>query len=352
MISRPVAVRPAYSGRREARLQRDARCNPTLPVRVRRSLLCALSLYLSFVIVSTAGETGNDALRPVNLFVDVADNRLPGDLDQQRRLSVAGVPIVFEGKRQDGDTAPSIAAGLISGHRFDLGHNMSLKPTGLISRTHTDGDGILSTGRLGGDVEMQYQNGGSGLLLRPSAYASMQKDVLAHMDYALDSKVWQAIGWGIDMTATLGHARHVSEQISTDDRASSHASLGFAVGLFDQSMLELTYGFNTTKGPLPSQFRFDQGPNVATHFNLAPGWRLDGAYGLTATERGYTDEDADARRHDMRHHVKLQSDWAISSSTGAEWHVYADYDYEQTFTDAPIALPAIHIGSVNFALNF
>ena len=96
----------------------------------------------------------------------------------------------------------------------------------------------------------------------------------------------------------------------------------------------------------------DQGPTVATHLNLAPGWRLDGSYGLMATERGYTDDDADARRHDMRHHVKLQSDWAISSSTGAEWHLYADYDFEQTFTDAPIAMPAIHVGSVNFALNF
>jgi hypothetical protein len=352
MFSRPVAVRPAYSGRRGLRLQRDARCDPTLLVRVRRSLLCALSLYLSFVIVSTAGETGTDALQPVNLFVDVSDNRLPGNLEQQRRLSVAGVPIVFEGKRQDGEAARSIAAGLIGGHRFDLGDHLSLQPTGLVSRTHTDGDGILSTGRLGGDLELQYQNGGSGLLLRPSAYASMQKDVLAHMDYALDSKVWQAIGWGVNLTGTLGHARHESEQISTDDRDSSHGSLGLSVGLFDQSLLELTYGFNTTKGPLASQFRFDQGPTVATHLNLASGWRLDGSYGLTATERGYTDEDADARRHDMRHHVRLQSDWAISSSTGAEWHVYADYDYEQTFTDAPIALPAIHIGSVNFALNF
>src|ERR1700752_4807817 len=130
MFSRPVAMRPAYSGRRGLRLQRDARCDPTLLVRVRRSLLCALSLYLSFVIVSTAGETGTDALQPVNLFVDVSDNRLPGNLEQQRRLSVAGVPIVFEGKRQDGQAARSIAAGLIGGHRFDLGDHLSLQPTG------------------------------------------------------------------------------------------------------------------------------------------------------------------------------------------------------------------------------
>src|SRR5262249_26314218 len=107
MNSRPVAVRPAYSGRSAACLKRDESWGRTLRTRSPRVALCALSLYLSFIIVSTAGENEDGAAQPLNLFVDVANNRLPDDLDQQRRLRFAGVPIVFAGKRQDGDAAPS-----------------------------------------------------------------------------------------------------------------------------------------------------------------------------------------------------------------------------------------------------
>jgi hypothetical protein len=353
MISRPVAARPSYSGRRASLLQRDAGSCRALLKRLRRASLCALSLYLSFVIVTAAGEKGKDAAQPVNLFLDVASNQLADEVDmsKKRRLNLAGVPIVVAGKRQDG-AAPSVAAGIAGSYNFDLGNNMSLKSSGTMSRTHVYGDGVLSSGQVGGDVALRYQRGGSGLLLRPSAYATMQRDVLERMDYALDSKLWEAIGHGIDLTASLGHSERVSELLYTDNRNSTYGSLGFEVDLFGKNALALAYGFNTTEGTLPSQFRFDQGPSLTTHLNLAPGWRLDGSYGLTATQRGYTDEDAGARRHDMHHLLNLKSEWKISSTTGAEWQISADYNYDRTLTDAPNPNPASHIGSVNFALNF
>jgi hypothetical protein len=354
MVSRPVAVRPAYSGRRASSSQLDVSTGRALLRRLRRAMLCALSLYLSFIIVSAAGEKGKDAAQPVNLFLDITSNRLveKADISQKRQLNLAGVPVVVGGKRQNGDAAPSVAAGIAGGYKFDLGNSMSVKPSGLISRTHIDGVGILSSGRIGGDAAFQYQDGGAGLLLRPSIYATMQEDVLERMDYALESKLWQAIGWGMDLTATLGHSWRVSELLYTDNRKAAYGRLGLKIGLFDQGDVELAYGFNTSDGPLPSQFRFVQGPAMSAHLSLAPGWRIDSSYSLTATERGYTDQDAEARRHDLRHRLHLKSDWEISSTTGAEWHISAGYDYERTITDAPVAVPANHIGSVNFALNF
>lgn len=358
MDSRPVAVRPAYSGRRRASLSHhesstERTSGRTLLLRLRRALLCALSLYLSFIIVSTAGEKDKTAAQPVNFFLDITNNRLADEVDisKKRRLNLAGVPIVVGGKRQNG-SAPSIAAGITGSRKFDLGHNMSLKPSGLISRIHTDGAGILSRGQLGGDVAFQYQKDGRGLLLKPSLHATMQQDVLERMDYALDSKLWQAIGWGMNLTASLGHSWRVSELLYTDNREHAYGRLGVRIGLFDASNLELAYGFNTTDGPLPSQDRFDQGPGMSAHLALAPGWRIDGSYRLTTTERGYTDADAAARRHDLRHRLHLASDWEISSTTGAEWHVSAGYDYEQTFTDDPVVTPANHVASVLFGLNF
>jgi hypothetical protein len=320
--------------------------------RLRRASLCALSLYLSFVMFSSAGDT--NVPQPMNLFVDIASNRLADEVDvsKKRRLDLAGVPVVLGGKRQDG-AAPSIAAGVAGTFSFDLGNNVAMKTSGLISRIHTDnGTGILSSGKVGGDAELKYQEGGSGLLLKPSVYATMQRDVLDHMDYALESKLWQALGSNFDLTATVGQSWRVSELLYTDNRQAGHGRLGVNIDLFDGSNLELAYGFNTTDGPLASQFRFSQGPTMIAHLALAPGWSLDGSYSLTNTTRGYDDNQADARRHDLNHRLNLKSDWSISSTTGAEWHISAGYDYEQTITDAPVQNPANHIASMNFGLNF
>ena len=320
--------------------------------RLRRASWCALSLYLSFIMFSSAGDT--DVPQPINLFVDVASNRLADEVDvsKKKRLDLAGVPVVLGGKRQDG-AAPSIAAGVAGTFTFDLGNSVSMKTSGLISRIHTDnGTGILSSGKVGGDAELKYQEGGSGLLLKPSVYASMQRDVLDHMDYALESKLWQAIGSNFDLTATVGQSWRVSELLYTDNRQAGHGRLGVNIDLFDGSKLELAYGFNTTDGPLASHFRFSQGPTMIAHLALAPGWSLDGSYSLTNTTRGYDDNRAEARRHDLNHRLNVKSDWSISSTTGAEWHISAGYDYEQTITDAPVQNPANHIASMNFGLNF
>jgi hypothetical protein len=320
--------------------------------RLRRASWCALSLYLSFVMFSTAGE--QQTAQPMNLFVDIASNRLADEMDisKKKRLDLGGVPVVLGGKRQDG-AAPSIAAGVAGSYNFDLGRNVSMKTSGLVSRIHIDnGTGILSSGRIGGDFALKYQEGGSGLLLKPSAYATMQKDVLERMDYAFESKLWQAIGSNLDLTATVGQSWRVSELLYTDNRESGFGRLGVNIDLFDGSNLELAYGFNTTDGPLASHFRFTQGPTMIAHLALAPGWSLDGRYSLTNTTRGYDDNHAEARRHDLNHRLNLKSDWSISSTTGAEWHISAGYDYEQTITDAPVQNPANHIASVNFGLNF
>jgi hypothetical protein len=172
------------------------------------------------------------------------------------------------------------------------------------------------------------------------------------MDYALSSQMWQAIGWGMNLTGAVGYTRRESELLNTDDREGAYGNVGLKIDLLDSSNLELTYGFNTTEGPLASQYRFNQGPGMRTHLALAPGWRIDGGYSLLAVERGYDDNDADARRHDMRHRLHLASDWAIASTTGAEWHISAGYNYEQTVTDDPVGPPPSHSALVNFGLNF
>lgn len=320
--------------------------------RLRRAALCALSLYLSFVMFSTAGE--EQAAQPLNLFLDITSNRLADEVDisKKKRLDLAGVPVVVGGTRQNG-AAPSVAAGIAGSYDFDLGNAIALKTSGLVSRIHTDnGTGILSGGKAGGGFALEYQQGGGGLLLKPSVYATMQRDVLERMDYALEGKLWQAIGARLDLAATIGQSWRVSELLDTDNREAGFGRLGLAMDLFNGSNLEFAYGFNTTDGPLASHFRFSQGPAMNTHLKLARGWSLDGSYSLTSTTRGYDDGDAAARRHDLSHRLDLKSDWSISSTTGAEWHISAGYDYEQTITDAPVQNPANHVASVNFGLNF
>jgi hypothetical protein len=320
---------------------------------LRRASWCALSLYLSFIIVSAAGEKGKDAAQPVNFFLDVTSTRLAKEVDTDKRhLNLAGVPIVVGASKQNGGAAPSVAAGIAGNFNFDLGDNMSAKASGLVSRVHTDGAGILSTGRAGGDIAIEYKEGSTRLMLRPSLYAAMQDDVLDHMDYALESKLWQAIGWGIDLTGSLGQAWHASDLIYTEDRETAFGRLGLHMDLLDHSDLELTYGFDRTDGPLASQYRLTQGPAVTAHLALAGGWRLDGSYSLAATERGYDDSDEGARRHDLRQHLNLESDWDLSSTTGADWHMKALYDYQMVLTDDPVCVPVSHTAMVSFELDF
>src|SRR5688500_2424872 len=120
MNSGPVAVRPGMTGRRATSSHRVLSRGQILVRRLRRASLCALSLYLSFVMFSTAGE--QQAPQPMNLFVDIASNRLADEMDisKKKRLDLAGVPVVLGGKRQDG-AAPSIAAGIAGSYDFDLG---------------------------------------------------------------------------------------------------------------------------------------------------------------------------------------------------------------------------------------
>lgn len=353
MISGPVAARPGMTGRRATSSQFVLSRGQILRRRLHRASWCALSLYLSFIIASPAGDRGSGPA-PVNFFVDITSSRLADEVDTnaKRRFDFVGVPVVVGTSRQSGDAATSVAAGLAGGYDFDLGDHLSAKASGLVSRVHTDGAGFLATGRAGGDIALQYQNGGTRLLLRPSLYAALQDDVLDHMDYALDSKLWQAIGWGLDLTASLGHAWHADDQLDAEDRETGYGRLGLHMGLFGNSDMELGYGFTTTDGPIASQFNVTHGPTVRAHLALADGWSIDGSYSLSATERGYDNNDEEARRHDLRQRFGLKSDWDLSSSTGADWHMEAMYDYQVVLTDDPVCVPASHTAMVSFALDF
>src|SRR5262245_28497326 len=137
MNSGPVAVCPDMTGHRATLSNRMLSRGQILVRRLRRASWCAVSLYLSFIMFSTAGD--QPAAQPMNLFVDIASNRLADEVDisKKKRLDLAGVPVVLGGKRQDG-AAPSIAAGVVGTYTFDLGNNVAMKTSGLVSRIHTD----------------------------------------------------------------------------------------------------------------------------------------------------------------------------------------------------------------------
>jgi hypothetical protein len=350
MISGPDTARPDIPGRSVRASSRDLTRSFILVRRLYRAVLCAFSLYLSFIIASPAGDKPGS----LNLFVDIASTRLAEEVQttEKRELELAGVPVLVGTKRQNNGAAASVTAGIAGSRDFTLGNNLSMTASGLVSRVHTDGTGLLSSGHVGGDFAVKYQQGGTRLLLRPSLYAALQDETLDHIDYALENKLWQAIGWGFDLTATAGAGWRASDQVPTDDRETAFGRLGLHWALLDKTDLEFAYAFDVTNGPLPSQYRFAQGPTIMANLGLDDGWRLYGRYSLNAVERGYDDNQANARRHDMRHRFNFVSDWDLGSTTGADWHMQAAYDFEQTLTDAPVCYPANHIASVQFALNF
>jgi hypothetical protein len=315
-----------------------------------RATLCAASIYLSFAMIAPAGDVL--PTQPLNLFVDVNSTRLVEEVQttEKRRIDLAGMPVLFGAARQSSGAAPSVTAGIAGGYNFDLGLNLSVKASGLLSRVHTEGAGILSSGKMGGDVAVQYKDGGTRLLLRPSLHATLQDDVLDRIDYALDAQLWQAIGWGLDLTAKTGHAWREAALIDAD-RETGFGRVGLHLAL-DDADFDLGYGFDLAEGSLASQYRFSQGPQLSAKVALANGWRLSGSYAYTQVARGYDDLDPDARHEEGRHRLRFASDWDLDSSTGADWHMRAIYNYEQTVSDDVVCLPANHFATLTFALNF
>lgn len=316
--------------------------------RLSRASLCAMSIYLSFVMVAPAG----DVKQPLNLFVDVSSTQLVDQVEmkEKRRIDLAGMPVLFGAVRQNSGAAPSVTAGIAGTYNLDLGSHLSVKTSGLLSRVHTEGTGFLSSGKADGDVALQYKDGGTRLLLRPSLHANLQDDVLERIDYALEAKLWQEIGWGMDLSAATGRAWHDSALLNAD-RETGFGRLSLHLAL-DDTDIELGYGFDLVEGPLGSQYRFSQGPQINAKVALADGWRLSGNYAYTQAARGYDDLDPDARHEEGKHRLRLASDWDLDSTTGAGWHMRALYSYEQTISDDVVCLPASHFASLNFALNF
>src|SRR5262245_17540508 len=105
MNSGPVAVCPAIPGHCASSSSSSAlSTNRILMRRLRRASWCALSLYLSFVIASPAGEKGKEAAPTVNAFVDIASTRLADDvnLDHKKRFDFGGLPVLVGATRQSG----------------------------------------------------------------------------------------------------------------------------------------------------------------------------------------------------------------------------------------------------------
>lgn len=318
--------------------------------RLSRALLCAASMYLSFTVIAPAGDA--QQTQPLNLFVDVASTQLADQVPSQekRRFDLAGMPVLVGAQRQNNGAAPTVTAGIAGTYTFALDPSLSVKTSALLSRMHTEGVGLLSTGKAGGDIEIQYKEGGTRLLLRPSLHATLQEDVMDRIDTALDAQMWQALGWGLDLTAATGRAWHESA-LENADRDTGFGRLGLHLAL-DDADIDLGYGFDLVEGPLASQFRFAQGPQLSAKVALADGWRLSGSYSYTAILRGYDDADPDARTDEGQHRLRLASDWDLDSTGGAGWHMRALYNYEQTISNDVVCLPASHTATVNFALNF
>src|SRR5262245_25238086 len=121
MISGPDTERPDIPGGSVRASSRELTRSFVLVRRFYRALLCAISLYLSFIMMSPAGD------KPglLNLFVDIANTRLADEVQttEKRRLDLAGVPVLVGAMRQNNGAAASVTAGIAGSHAFNLGNN-------------------------------------------------------------------------------------------------------------------------------------------------------------------------------------------------------------------------------------
>jgi hypothetical protein len=321
-----------------------------------RACVGVFSIYLCLAVTSIAEDKSRDTL-PVKLFVDVTSTRLADEVKtgDKRKLNLAGVPVMLGALRQDGGALPSIAAGISGSYDFKLG-DVGLKANGYLARVHTQGAGLLADARAGGDVTFQYSLAGANLSLKPSARAAFRDDAVDHVDYALNGSLKRNIVKGWDLSMSAGQSWRVSELLETDNRSSAFGRLGLRVDLLKaidvRGNLELGYEMDEGDGRLGWQNRFSHGPSVSAWFTPVEGWRFSGRYRFIENEWGYDDNNLDARHGETRHRLNFEGDWALSSLTGADWHMKACYNYEQIDSDQVVEMPVRHVATVQFALNF
>lgn len=324
--------------------------------RYARAIVGVLSVYLCLAFTSAAEEKSRDAL-PVKFFVDVTSTRLADEVKSgdKKKLNLGGVPVMLGALRQDGGALPSIAAGITGGYDFKLG-DVGVTANGYLARVHTQGAGLLSDARAGGDFTFQYSLAGAKLSLKPSARAAFQNDALDRVDYALNGSLTRSLFKGWDLAMSGGESWRVSELIESDDRQNTYGRVGLRVDLLPaidvRGNLELGYEMSAGDGDLAWQRRFSQGPSVGVSFAPVDGWRFSGRYRFSESEWGYDDNNPDARHVESRHRLNVEGDWALSSLTGADWHMKACYNFEQISSDQVVDMPERHVASVQFALNF
>lgn len=318
----------------------------------------SLIFYVCLTAAAPAADKSKEAGLPVKLFVDITSTRLADEVKttDKRRLDLGGVPVMVGALRQDGGALPSVAAGISGSYDFKLGDGLDMKANGYLARVHTQGIGVLSDARAGGDVTFQYARNGTSLSLKPSARAAFRDDAVDHVDYALSGSLKRNLAKGWDLAMSAGHSWRVAELTETEDRQNAFGRLGLRVDLLDladlRGNLELGYEMDEGDGDFAWQRRFSHGPSLGAWITPAKGWRFSGRYRLSDAERGYDDSDLDARRRETRHRLNVEGDWALASLTGADWHMKACYDFEQIDSDETPATPVRHAATVQFALNF
>lgn len=354
MIQCPDAGRSALSGRVASTSSWGI--STTGAQRFARACVGVFAIYLCLAFTSFAEEKGRDVL-PVRFFVDVTSTRLADEVkdSSKRKLNLGGVPVMLGALRQDGGAQPSVAAGISGSHDFKLG-DVGLKANGYLARVHTQGLGLLSDARAGGDLTFQYSLAGAKLSLKPSARAMFRDDAIDHVDYALNGSLTRNIFKGWDLAMSGGQSWRVSELIETDNRETAFGRLGLRIDLFQtidvRGNLELGYEMNEGEGRLGWQNRFSHGPSVGARFTPLAGWTFSGRYRFSESEWGYDDNNLSLRHTESRHRLNLESDWALDSLTGADWHMKACYNYEQITGDQEIEMPERHVATVQFGLNF
>lgn len=307
-------------------------------------------------LASAAGDIGE---RPVNFFVDVVSTRLAEEvkLTDKRRVEVGGIPVVLGAERQDGGAAPGVIAGIAGRHDWTLNERWSLQASGAASRAQAIDLAAPASSRAGGELALKFSAGGTQLQLRPSLHAGLQADALHHLDLGLEARLRQSIDDGLALTATAGRGRYDSLELDDDDRDTSFGRLGLDVDLADWSLprgsdLKLSYEVDRREGSLASQFRLSQHLALLAHLAATEGWRFGGGYSVSATARGYDDQDAEARHRDLRHRLTLESAWDLGGSGGSDWHLSAKYAVERSFAEDRAPTAPLHTAHLSFVFNF
>jgi hypothetical protein len=306
-----------------------------------KSLMRSASLIAAIALMtgSAAAEPAKPK-RPVALFLDLSEDRVPAAIDlQAKTFDLNGLPVRV-------GTGPSSDFGLRTGDGLDLGGGFSLDGAASLSRRLAPGAVFAGMGEMSTGATARFQQSGWDIAVFPELGTTRLG--AGHLpNFALGGSVARGGGWAWDATSRYEVRR--TDALAGEAGSTARGQLGLSKLPLWGAALDLGYFYNWTE-PKSETASLSQGPSIALDLGLADALNCRVGYRYAFAGDLGSDGPGFAWLGDGGQDLTVGWDWDLAAEGMRATTFSAAFTYHQDFFAT--AAPWESSGSLNFATAF